>query len=178
MARERSDRQLKFNQDRQDLLTSIGQRQADLLTGLQSEYNLTAEQLFQIYKLYDYYYGPSGILISLLQNFYNAIGGGASSGGGGGGGNQPPPRKMAQGGMGIANTPTSVTFGDAGPEAAFFMPLNGSSMGNLPSFSNLSVGGGSGGKTIVEVRLSPDLQTRIINQAQAGIVDVIVKELA
>jgi len=98
--------------------------------------------------------------------------------GGSGGGGPKSPKVMAQGGIGIANQPTSVVFGDAGPEAAFFMPLNGSSMGNLSTFGNMSSGGGSGGKTVVEIWLSPDLQSRIVNQAQAGIVDVIVKELA
>ena len=83
---------------------------------------------------------------------------------------------MASGGIGIANKATSVTFGEAGLEAAIFMPLNGSKMSGLGSFSNVS--GGQNGKTVVEVWLSPDLQARIINQAQSGIVDVFVKELA
>jgi hypothetical protein len=173
IAQQRADRLLKFQQDTADLHNQTGKLLADLATSLQDQYNLTATDLDRIYQLYDSYYGPDGSLLAMMFGFYNYIG--QLGGGGGGGGGQ---KFMAEGGAFVANRPTNVTFGEAGPEAAFFMPLNGSKMGNLGSLGSNISGGGSGGKLSLELWLSPDLQARVINQAQAGIVSVIMKELA
>lgn len=67
----------------------------------------------------------------------SALKGGGSSGGGGTGqqGAYGGP-KFAHGGVAIANKRTTATFGEAGPEAAVFLPLN--------SGTGLSLGGGGG----------------------------------
>lgn len=171
---QRADRAVKYAQDKTDLLNATGKLVVDLTNSLADQYSLTAQGLAQLYQLYAQYYGPNGSLLTMMYNFYTAM---ASIGGGGkpsSGGKGVP--MMASGGIGIANKATSVTFGEAGLEAAIFMPLNGSRMSGLGSFSNLA-SGGQNGKTVVEVWLSPDLQARIVNQAQSGIVDVFVKEL-
>jgi hypothetical protein len=173
LAQQRADRLTKFNQDKIDLLNATGKLVADLTTSLTDQYNLTATDLAQLYSLYDSYYGPNGSLLTMMYNFYAAIG---SIGTGGGSGGGTP--KMAEGGAFIANRATNVTFGEAGPEAAFFMPLNGSQMGNLGSFGSNISGGGSGGKSVVEIWLSPDLESRIVNKSQTGIINVITKELS
>ena len=172
LAQQRADRLTKFNQDKADLLLQTGQLAADLLTSLTTQYNLTADQLAQIYALYDSYYGPNGSLLTMMYNFYQALGSG------GGHENSTVGKNRAKGGIDFANQATNVTFGEAGPEAAIFIPLSGA-FSNLGSLNNnVSGGSGSGGKSIVEVWLSPDLQARIVNQAQTGIINIMAKELS
>jgi hypothetical protein len=66
---------------------------------------------------------------------------------------------MAKGGSLFANTPTSVTFGEAGPELAMFMPL-GSGFAGSPS---ASFARGSGGAIQLQVTLDDNLQAQIVN---------------
>jgi hypothetical protein len=65
---------------------------------------------------------------------------------------------MAAGGSLFANKPTSVTFGEAGPELAMFLPL-GSNFGS-PSAS--FAGGGGGGSLQLQITLDPNLQAQIV----------------
>lgn len=83
---------------------------------------------------------------------------GAPSAGGGGSG-----AKRARGGIDLAQSATTVTYGEAGPELAMFLPLNASQAGRLAT-SGLGGGGGSmSGQAMIEVSISPDLEARIVN---------------
>jgi len=67
-----------------------------------------------------------------------------------------------------------VTFGEAGPELATFIPLGrvGKNVGNLTSMMS---GGGGGGKVSIELLLSPDLESRIVANTLGQTADVITK---
>jgi hypothetical protein len=72
--------------------------------------------------------------------------------GGGGNGSGPGATTgpFAEGGSVIANTRTTATFGEAGPELAMFIPLRG----GRGSVSGGGFGGGSGGGGDVVVNLN------------------------
>ena len=84
----------------------------------------------------------------------------------------------AEGGIVIANKPTTVTFGEAGAEIATFTPLNRAGVntnqvtGSLPAGVG---GGGGGGKYVVGISLSPGLEGKIVGQALDQAADIIFK---
>lgn len=82
----------------------------------------------------------------------------------------------AKGGVDIASKPTSVTFGEAGLEAAIFLPLSKlmSGMNNVPI--NASGGGGSlGGQIKLLLELSPDLVARVTENTLSQAAQVITR---
>ena len=83
------------------------------------------------------------------------------SGGGGGGGSS---KRYAAGGYALAQSATTVTFGEAGPELATFIPLNSAGSAS-PVSGGLSglIGQGGGGLARIAVELGPDLVARIVN---------------
>ena len=89
-----------------------------------------------------------------MAQVYAALGAGTDTPLGYGHGNG-----MAAGGSLFANKPTSVTFGEAGPELAMFLPL-GSNFGS-PSAS-FAGGGGAGGSLQLQLLLDPNLEARIV----------------
>jgi hypothetical protein len=121
------------------------------------------------------------------QSAINSMAGGAvnwgDSGGGGngsstavnwgdngGGGNG----SRATGGIDIANTPTNVTFGDAGmPEAHIFIPLGNNV--SMPNVSGVGSNSGSGGKSTIEISLAPDLIGNIVAKSLDATANVILK---
>jgi hypothetical protein len=105
---------------------------------------------------------------------------GGGSGGGGGkkvGGTYgllgPTSTPMANGGMIVASKPTNVTFGEAGSEAALFLPLN-----KLSALMGAAGGGinnqGGNGKMELIVTLSPDLEAKIVNKSMNELSNIVV----
>jgi len=185
---EATARTEKFKADMLALDEQIQERINKLLEGLAKEYGLSKAELEQIDKLYyDIYLNADssfnkGIdhaierlaqLNAMHQRvmalLFRTLPG------------QPTPeeaRGHAEGGIVIANKPTTVTFGEAGPEVAMFTPLSragvntGRVTGNLPA----GLGGGSaGGKHTVGISLSPGLEGKIIDQTMDEMSEVLIK---
>lgn len=73
-------------------------------------------------------------------------------------------KAYASGGVALASSATTATFGESGvPELAMFLPLNASPSSILNNASGFGGGGGAGGSVLVRVELSPDLEGRIVN---------------
>lgn len=88
--------------------------------------------------------------------------------------NYTPPK--AKGGVEIARAPTTTTYGEAGPEAAIFLPLSKlmAGMSNVPV--NMSGGAGDmGGQLSVLLELSPDLEARITENTLGRAAKVITQ---
>ncbi len=109
------------------------------------------------------------------------VGGGRSSGSTGSVGTRQPStgagnRGRAEGGTILANTPTNVTFGEDGAEAALFLPMNkiGRNSGSLDFSGNLG-GGGMNGQIVVQLNLSPDLEARVVQNSMTGVANVLTK---
>lgn len=86
----------------------------------------------------------------------------------------PPPgedKRYAVGGFAMANRATRVTFGEAGPEAALFMPMN-TSMGlsefarNMAAMSGASGGSFSGQSLDLQIKLTSDSKISQQNEDQ------------
>ena len=129
--------------------------------GLKLQYDITDEQMKNIYNDVNAYLGKNGYIdqiytyiIERMAQVYAALGAGTDTPLGYGHGNG-----MAAGGSLFANKPTSVTFGEAGPELAMFLPL-GSNFGS-PSAS-FAGGGGAGGSLQLQLLLDPNLEARIV----------------
>jgi hypothetical protein len=160
----------KTNADRQTTAeqVDISNRIKAWEDGLMLQYTITDTQMKSIYDNINAYLGKNGYvdsvytyIIARMMQVYAAMSslGGATTtpadtplGYGHGNG-------MAKGGSLFANTPTSVTFGEAGPELAMFMPL-GSGFAGSPS---ASFAGGSGGNIQLQVTLDDNLQAQIVN---------------
>ena len=87
-------------------------------------------------------------------------------------------QRYAEGGMMIADRPTTVTFGEGdGLEMATFTPLNKTGRDVNKLFTNLSGqgGGGSDGVLEVDVTLSPDLEARIVRRSMDETAGIITK---
>lgn len=106
-------------------------------------------------------------VLSSLGAGYGTIGEGSNAGGygsptPGGGGGGSSARRFATGGMALAASATDVTFGEAGPELAMFLPLNASA--GAMQMSGLGGGGGGfGGQAVIALQLDPNLEARIVN---------------
>ena len=132
---EDAARDLKFNQDMLDLQAEIDERNQKVLDGLAEQYDFTAKKLEEIGELYTLFYGPGGPIdasvayaLARLEQLraMNArmLAILAISRQGSGWSGLPTAPGQAEGGTIIANEPTTVTFGEAGLEAATFTPLN------------------------------------------------------
>jgi hypothetical protein len=174
---------LQYDQEIQDANTqATRQRLAEDVTiqnnlkqwadGLGAQYTLTAQNMKDIYTVINAYLGKNGYVdetytyitermaqvFSTLGSFSSAIN---KYGGVGNTPYGPAVPGMAAGGSLFANTPTSVTFGEAGPELAMFMPL-----GSGFSGSSAPMGGGSGGGSIqLQVTLDKNLQAQIVQSS-------------
>jgi hypothetical protein len=129
--------------------------------GLNAQYELTVAQMSNIYNAINAYLGPHGF----VDNIYTYITArmaqvlGALATYSTGGGTSVPTRApgMASGGSIFANKPTDVTFGEAGPELAMFIPL-GSNFGGASAVG----GAGGGGSIQLQITLDPNLQAQIV----------------
>lgn len=183
---ERAAAQLKYEREKQDLEKAMQDRLEIVAANLVAEFNLTASGLNAIVALYHQYYSEVAGIYMAMQAM---IAGGKnvaptlSSGKGGGsvtqqkGGTVGGGKRFAEGGMMIADQPTSVIFGDNGLEAAQFTPIgrNGADVNKI--FSNLSGAGGqsAGGNIGIEILLSPDLESRIVNNTLSKTAQVFTK---
>jgi hypothetical protein len=148
--------------------TDINNRLKAWADGLMTQYNLTNEQVQNIYALLKTYFGPNGYVDQIygyliarmgqvaaeamaVAQAYGNIGFGVPA-------NNVAVTGMASGGSLFANKPTSVTFGEAGPELAMFIPL-GSRFGGAPS---VGAGGINGGSIQLQVTLDQNLQAQIV----------------
>ena len=180
----------KFKEDMLDLDEQIQERINKMLAGLQKEYGLSKIELEAISDLYydiyvkadskfnkaiDYAIERLLQLNAIHQRVMAMLG-------------QPQPGELtpgeihgaqhAEGGIVIANKPTTVTFGEAGIEAGVFTPLSragvntGRITGNLPAGLGGRMGGG---KHTVGISLSPGLEGKIIDQTLDEASDIIFK---
>jgi hypothetical protein len=143
----------------------IGNRLTAWADGLQVQYILTDAQMKNIYSVINAYLGANGYvdsiytyIIARMAQVYAALGAGMTTTT-----TTPHPKTpgpQAAGGSLFANTPTNVTFGEAGPELAMFIPL-GSGVASVPSPS-ISGGSGSGGSLQLQLLLDPNLEARIV----------------
>jgi hypothetical protein len=154
----------------EDLTTSTNNALESWANMLVAQYDLTNTEVQNIYTLMRSYFGPNGYvdalytyLLTRMAMMAAAIGGAfgrgtATSTGGGG-------VRMASGGSLFADKATNITFGEAGPEVAMFIPLRGP-MGSMPSALGNAQAGGS---IKLEVLLSPDLESRIVQTSVSNV---------
>ncbi len=188
---ENAAREEKHKQAMIDLDTQIQERIDKMIDGLREEYGLSKAELEAIDGLYyDIYLNADSsfnqgitnaiirlqqlnamhnLVASILsQKFANVPAGGYLG----------PPPGQAEGGTIIANKPTTVTFGEAGIEAATFTPLNRPGVnrdrvtGSLPAGMRGRMGGE---KHVVGISLTPGLEGKIINQTMDEMSEVLVQ---
>ena len=81
--------------------------------------------------------------------------------------------EQAEGGTIIARKPTVAIFGEAGPEAATFTPLNKMSDVTMPGAQMLSSRDPQTGRLTLEMLLSPELEARIKDDTINEMADII-----
>lgn len=199
--RELADLQTWYLREFRDMQTAQQRKLQALIKGWIDEQKITASNAAQVYAILAKYFGPGGMTDQLYQYMVSSlvantqaavsslgsigsmggsvIGGGRSSGTGTTGSRSPStggssPRSRAEGGVMVASRPTNVTFGEAGAEAALFLPMNkiGRNAGRV-DFN----GGSSGmdGQIVVRLDLSPDLEARVVENSMNGVANVITK---
>ena len=190
LERQKAERRIRHGQQMDDLREQIKERLALIAEKLAEEESITIGMADAIYQQLKAYYGEGGYMEELYTYFYGLLvnmakAAAAATGGlvippgspGGGGKNEENP-PFAEGGWGIAMKPTTATFGEAGPEAFSFIPLNRAGVnvgkmrgGSMPAGMNLP---GGGGKVSIDLKLSPDLEYRIRRNALDDAANVIL----
>ena len=204
--REMEDYDLKEARRKEDFMAEMADLRAEWKQKMDewtmeksSELELNATAAEEMRKLINSYYGPGGVYEGLYNYSYasllavssatisqinatiasvmSSIATTMSSVG------APPSnsslRRRAAGGLDVASSPTTVTFGEAGKELALFIPFDKlNSMKSSMSLNDLTAGASrqrnpmSGGSPInpamagmieLLVTLSPDLEARIVN---------------
>lgn len=195
--RELDDLAVWYKRELNDLQASIRRKLEALIAGWVAEKKITEANAAQAYGILSKYFGPGGMTDQLYQYLASKLAVPLpmpSFGAAGGGGTGPLPywqllqnqqnatstgtkggRQMAEGGTLVATRPTSVTFGEAGPEMAQFTPLSriGQDVGKV--FSSGNGGGGVGGTIVVQLDLSPDVEARVVETSMNGVADVVAK---
>lgn len=188
---ERRAAELAYQRKMQDLQREMHNRLSLVAAGLVQEFNLTKKGLDAIYSLYKTYYGAIAqvyaAMNTMLAGQSRLLSSGMSVTGGGvitnTTGNRLPiigtagQQRFAEGGMMVADRPTTVTFGEAGLEMAQFTPIGKTGRDVNKLFSNLSGDGQSGNSGSVEigVTLSPDLEARVIQKSSDHVANVLTK---
>jgi hypothetical protein len=187
----RTDTQLRFDQDQEDEKVRNTNKLKDLVNALAEQGLATQAGAEAIRVILMTYFGPGGYTEAIYKYLIaqitaaakamlmlNSIAGAMGGGSGGGtkpgtaGGNQP--RQFASGGAMIASRPTTAVFGEGGePELAVFLPL--SKIRNPTARTSPNVGGAGGGRIKLDVTLSPDLEARIIQQASDNVATTITR---
>jgi len=167
-AAERAAAELAYQRKMEDLEREMQNRLEIVAANLVAEFNLTKEGLGAIVALYQQYYQEVAAIYAAMMHM---MGGQANVGGNNGvntgvqiGGSLSGDKQggMAEGGSIVANRPTSVLFGEAGPEIATFTPIGRKGADVNKVFSALGEGqGGMNGQVEIGVTLSPDLEARI-----------------
>lgn len=173
---ERQAAHMAYQRKMEDLERELKDRLALVAAGLVQEFNLTNKGLNAIVELYRRYYANITSIYAAMNKMLTGqtsltIPTTTSGGSGGGGGTA---LAMAEGGVLVADSPTTVTFGEAGPELAAFAPIGRTGRDVNKMFSNLSEGG-IGGQIGIELFLSPDLETRIIKNTLGHAAEVITR---
>jgi hypothetical protein len=163
----------KTQRDRQNVAeqVDIDNRLTAWADGLQVQYDLTDAQMKNIYTVINDYLGKNGYvdsvytyIIARMAQVYAALGAGTPTPTSTG---SASTHRYASGGSLFASTPTNVTFGEAGPELAMFIPL-GSGVASVPSPS-VSGGGNTGGSIQLQVTLDPNLEAKIVQTSLDGV---------
>jgi len=170
--REREDAELQRQRDLDDAKTNRDRMLKDADTYYKKQIALMAQKMSQqvllqhgylenLRKDLEAYIGDKGVLTELWKAYYDYMKGQTPQ-------SQPLPSTMpdtylhqAEGGTVYATRPTVALFGERGPEYATFTPV--SKMGS------------GGGKVVVAVALSPDLEGRIINNALDEFANIAVE---
>lgn len=172
-SRERLQAQLAYQRKMEDLRQEFANRISMIGAGLVAEYNLTAAMLENIVALYQSIYGAGGAIDQIYAGAKSRMA--AQSNISGGTGSAPigsedkaPTRTntslyhFAEGGRLLASTPTTVTFGEGGPEEAIFRPIDREGRDINKTFGSLGGDSSGSGTLTLEVLASPDLETRIV----------------
>jgi hypothetical protein len=198
-------KQQRAAQDHQIEMQRLGQEIQDRLMqfaqALGDEYKLNDEGVRKIYDLLNAYYGPQGYFDGLYDYSYQSMVSRAQemlaqinqivsqaqmslnslplspSSPTSGIGNAPKTEdigKQAKGGIYLANKPTKAIFGDAGLELAQFIPLNSRRLSNV-SLSIIPEKQPLNGNIAIELFLSPDLESRIIQNSLDATANAFVK---
>lgn len=197
--RELDDLNVWYKREQADIELAQQRKLQTLIKGWIDEQKITETNARQVYAILLKYFGPGGMTDSLYQymmqslvaNTQNAIAslgmvGNTSTTGGTTGSRSMSGRTgtarsgggknvRAEGGTMVATRPTSVTFGEAGAEAALFLPLNhiGRDSGKVDFSGN--AGGGMDGRIVVRLDLSPDLEARVVENSLNGVAEVLTQ---
>lgn len=183
---ERHAAEVAYARKVEDLQREMENRLAIVGASLVQEFNLTKQGLDAIFKLYMTYYTNISKIYSAMNQML--AGQGAISAttlanrtytapSSGGGGRSSSIKAFAEGGSMIANSPTTVTFGENGIELATFTPIGRNGRDTNKLFSSLSGNSGEGmsGQVALDVFLSPDLEARVVDKATTQTANVITR---
>lgn len=193
--------QMKTEYDKQlaDLKTANKKRLTEMLQNWADQKTVTSDGAKKVLDVLKKMYGIDGSVDDLLKDFLERLrangsitisvtnevnppsSGGGSGGGGGAGNGQPRDHPNASGSLMIASRPTKATFGEAGKEAAFFLPLNDGRMSLNQLFGALAQGnsgGSNGGSQTIEHKIdinaqgnfSPEFEDRLYGTIADAIV--------
>lgn len=181
---EKKQAELDYQRKLEDLNREMYDRLEILGASLIAEFNLTKDGLNAILELYSRYYSEIAGIYNAMNTMLNSTPTPSPSGYSPNsqyqGGDYTAPNNhigghiaFAEGGSMIANKPTKAVFGDNGLELATFTPLDKSGKNVNKLFSNMDTSGGVGGKTVIEVLLSPDLEGRIVTNSLNQTAEII-----
>jgi hypothetical protein len=174
-AREDAEREKRL------LEKHMNERVARIIKGLQSELNLTAEQLKLMFKLMDRFYGSDGWFVQLVSNYYKwlakqgapvSVDDYQGEGGGTGGTDQEDrlPRAFQRGGSFIATSPQLISVAESSPERVDITPLSGAT--GQPRGGG--VDGDRGGTVEVQIGLDDGLVGEIVDQSMNEMANVVI----
>ena len=185
---EKAERLAKYEQELKDIQDQNQKRIDAIVQGLADQYKLTQPQLEAIAKLWESVYGKDGRIEAAFKNAiawvneYNSMLARLQASLSGlsmpKSGMPYPGKRRASGGIDYATKPTSLTFGEAGPEMAITMPLSRGFSGNQylngSPISSLS-GGSKNGSIDIALLLSPDLEARIVRKSGDTVANVLLE---
>jgi len=137
----------------------------------------TAANIRAMQDMYNYMvglYAQIGAMYASSQGMLNSMGGVV-------GAPQPQnpfpyhPGGYAEGGSVIAMRPTRAIFGERGPELATFTPLGRDGRDVNKLFGDLPSSAGGGGRMLIEMLLSPDLEARVIENSLSRTADIFAR---
>lgn len=137
----------------------------------------TAANIRAMQDMYNYMvglYAQIGAMYASSQGMLNSMGGVVGT-------PQPQnpfpyhPGGYAEGGSVIAMRPTRAIFGERGPELATFTPLGRDGRDVNKLFGDLPSSAGGGGRMLIEMLLSPDLEARVIENSLSRTADVFAR---
>ena len=166
---EQSDAKLAAQRQSDAETVDITNRLTAWENGLKEQYTITDTEMQNIYNVVNAYLGKNGYvdnvytyILGRMMQVYSAMGATSTPTTGV---HQEPNGGMASGGSLFANTPTSVTFGEAGPELAMFMPLGSNFEGTPAPVGAGGGGGGTSGNIQLQVTLDQNLKAQIVQSS-------------